>query len=319
MVWGQSPLLRLGPVGPGLVPGAEDQMPPTWGVRPLIPGNIDLHRRPIVRNPDGTISTVRSMSFGTPDGEVLVPTVSEDGRIMTDDEAMGQFRQTGRHLGIFSAPEAATAYAQQLHSDQAREYGPLAAASAPAAPPMAAAVQATSRHRFGTRNIVGILADAVLAGTGRPAVYGPAMERRSLLREQQENEDREYSRRRTDTNADWLAHQEWERAHPAPAQPTSLQRDAEYYRSIGRPELAERLLVNRASPLVAVDRVDEEGNTVREYVRPSATTPAPNAPPPPAVGTVRGGYRFNGGNPADPSAWAPVDGGPTRTGSGTFR
>lgn len=85
-------------------------------------GNIDLHRRPIVRNRDGSISTVRSRSFGMPQGEVLLPTVSDDGRILTDEEALALFQQTGRHLGVFRTPDAATRYAQQLHEDQAREY-----------------------------------------------------------------------------------------------------------------------------------------------------------------------------------------------------
>lgn len=88
----------------------------------LVPGNVDLHNRPRVRNADGSISTVRSMSFGTDQGEVLVPTVSEDGRVMSDDEAMNQYRRTGKHLGIFRTPETATAYAQSLHHDQEREY-----------------------------------------------------------------------------------------------------------------------------------------------------------------------------------------------------
>lgn len=85
-------------------------------------GNIDLHNRPRVQNPDGSISTVRSVSMNFGDGEVLVPTVSEDGRIMTDDEAADQYRRTGRHLGRFSTPDHADAYAQQLHTDQEREY-----------------------------------------------------------------------------------------------------------------------------------------------------------------------------------------------------
>lgn len=67
-------------------------------------GNIDIHNRPVVKNSDGSISTVRSMSTNIDGREVLIPTVSDDGRIMSDDEAIDNFMQTGRHLGMFSSP-----------------------------------------------------------------------------------------------------------------------------------------------------------------------------------------------------------------------
>jgi hypothetical protein len=84
-------------------------------------GNIDLNFRPRVKNPDGSTSTVRSMGIGTDEGEVLIPTVSEEGRIMSDFDAKNTFFKTRRHLGIFDTPEHATAYAKKIHEEQERK------------------------------------------------------------------------------------------------------------------------------------------------------------------------------------------------------
>jgi len=86
---------------------------------PLVPGNIDLYHRPYVLNPDGSVSTVRSMSFEDNGREVLVPMVSPDGRILNDDEARALYRKTGQHLGQFATPDDATQFAKQLHEDYA--------------------------------------------------------------------------------------------------------------------------------------------------------------------------------------------------------
>lgn len=87
-----------------------------------MPGNIDLAKRPVVKNADGSISTVRSMGVNIGGDEVLIPTVSDDGRIMSDQEAVDTFKNTGRHLGRFKTPETSTAYALALHDSQASYY-----------------------------------------------------------------------------------------------------------------------------------------------------------------------------------------------------
>jgi N12 class adenine-specific DNA methylase/2'-5' RNA ligase len=110
----------------------EDVDPtPAPGDGLLEPGNIDLARQPRVHNPDGTISTVRSLSFEHQGREVLIPTVSPDGRILSDEDAIEAYWRTGRHLGIFATPVAANAYAEQLHADYAAGKYDLAGPMAP--------------------------------------------------------------------------------------------------------------------------------------------------------------------------------------------
>lgn len=88
---------------------------------PFEKGNIDLSNRPRVKNADGSTSTVRSMSFGDDQGnEILVPTVV-NGKVVSDKEAIDNYRQTGQHLGKFKSVDAANKFAQTLHESEAKK------------------------------------------------------------------------------------------------------------------------------------------------------------------------------------------------------
>lgn len=85
-------------------------------------GNIDLASRPVVHLPDGSIATVRSIGVNIDGKEYLLPTVSQDGRLLSNDEAVDEFKRTGKYLGIFDSPEASDRYAEALHNQQDKMY-----------------------------------------------------------------------------------------------------------------------------------------------------------------------------------------------------
>jgi len=79
-------------------------------------GNIDLAKRKVAINKDGSISTVLSRPFNFDGKEVLLPLVSDSGKIVSDKEAIDEYKKTGKHLGIFDTPQDANQYAEKLHN-----------------------------------------------------------------------------------------------------------------------------------------------------------------------------------------------------------
>lgn len=83
-------------------------------------GNIDLTKRPRVHTPDGSTATVRSIGVNIDGQEVLLPTVSGDGKLLSNEQAIAEYQRTGQHLGKFATPEASNVYAEALHQAQQR-------------------------------------------------------------------------------------------------------------------------------------------------------------------------------------------------------
>jgi hypothetical protein len=107
-----------GPLPSGLGKRLRNTVDGPDGPFPVM-GNIDLDHRATVRNDDGSISTELSFSFYDEDTgkEVLIPTVI-NGRIVSEDEAIDHYYETGEYLGMFDTPEEANEYAEMLHNRQ---------------------------------------------------------------------------------------------------------------------------------------------------------------------------------------------------------
>jgi hypothetical protein len=105
----------------------------------IVPGNIAIADRPVVKNPDGSISSVRSMGIEDENPkspyygkQVLIPTVIPDasGKWTVDTSPKGMaarayYYKTGQHLGVFDTPQASDTYAERLHEDYMNGvYGP---------------------------------------------------------------------------------------------------------------------------------------------------------------------------------------------------
>jgi GH24 family phage-related lysozyme (muramidase) len=78
---------------------------------------------PVIFNKDGSVSNVKTMSFSEEKNgpEILIPTI-KNGKVMTDEEAIAEYKRTKQHFGIFSTPEKANDFAKKLHDEEEKKF-----------------------------------------------------------------------------------------------------------------------------------------------------------------------------------------------------
>jgi len=191
----------------------------------------------------------------------------------------------------------------------------------PITPPPAASTASTTKPGFfapgGTgRTLVGYLGDAFQQLAGMQPTFAPIMQHQRAL----EAAEQQRQRQLQDQRDTWVMQQDYKRAHPddqftqymraAGIDPASPQGQALY---------RQRAESMATPPLVAVDGFDAQGNPTKTFMpRTGFGAGGQSAPAGPAVGTIKNGYRFQGGNPNDRNSWVPV-GGASPAGGATFR
>lgn len=148
------------------------------------------------------------------------------------------------------------------------------------------------------RGIAGSIGDYLLQRAGAAPIYAPQMRQNQILQQRQA----EHERQRQDSWADFVRKAEYERANPKPIANDTV---ADYNFIVERlgPEAGKAFLENKTLPPPFVQKNPDGTSTIYPQ-----GLPRTSAPPAPAPGAIEDGYRFKGGNPADPNSWEPVGG-----------
>lgn len=96
----------------------EDFAPPVEPTTPpgmMAAPSMDLGNRPVLHNDDGTVSTERSFSINEGGKEILLPQIV-DGQLVSKEEAIRHYHETGQHMGYYASPEAAAPFAEAFHN-----------------------------------------------------------------------------------------------------------------------------------------------------------------------------------------------------------
>lgn len=110
--------------GGGGPPQSDVSGHPFSGIGMISPGNIDYAKEQgPVFNPDGSVSTVKSMVFGNDAGNsVIAPTVYDGGH-HSPDEAVARYYKTGKSMGEFRGTDQALEFERALHDAEVKRMG----------------------------------------------------------------------------------------------------------------------------------------------------------------------------------------------------
>lgn len=160
------------------------------------------------------------------------------------------------------------------------------------------------------RDIAGSIGDYLLQQAHAQPIFAPAQQDQRKMQYQQQ----QMAAEKDAAWKQWVAQQQYKAANPDPVAPTEVQKNYDWLKA-NHPELADQYLqVQTTAPPIVQHNQDGTTTLYQAGMIPRGG----GAPSGPAVGAVEGGYRFKGGNPADPNAWEPATGGAPSQGGATF-
>jgi hypothetical protein len=84
-------------------------------------GNIDVSSRKTIKLSNGEIELFKPMAFRNAGKVIVVPTITEGGKLLTESGAINKYFETGMHLGIFDDMSEAKVRIEQLEKERFKD------------------------------------------------------------------------------------------------------------------------------------------------------------------------------------------------------
>jgi hypothetical protein len=84
-------------------------------------GNIDVSSRKTIKLSNGEVELFKPMAFRNAGKVIVVPTITEGGKLLTESGAINKYFETGMHLGIFDDMSEAKVRIEQLEKERFKD------------------------------------------------------------------------------------------------------------------------------------------------------------------------------------------------------